>query len=62
MARPRSPKPKRPPRALRAECCSEEAADIAGDTGLGVVEVENLLRAGRTRDELMILADGKRRR
>ena len=32
------------------------------DTGLGVVEVENLLRAGRTRDELMILADGKRRR
>lgn len=53
---------KRPPRALRAGNCTEEARHISNATGLPIVEVENLLRAGRTRADLMALAEKKRKR
>lgn len=56
------PKPPRPPRALRAGKCSEKARHISTATGLEIVEVENLLRAGRTEADLMIMAKRKRER
>jgi hypothetical protein len=55
------PNDKRAPRALRAGNCSEEARHISTATGLTIVEVENLLRAGRTREELLVLAERRRK-
>lgn len=59
MTRPKDP---RAPRALRAGNCSEEARHISNSTGLPIVEVENLLRSGRKKEDLMVLAEEKRKR
>lgn len=58
----RPPKKPKPPRALRPGKCSADARHISNETGLGIVEVENLLREGRTREDLLALAERKGRR
>lgn len=59
MKRPKLPK--RPPRALAPGSCSEEARHLSRRTGLEIVEIENLLREGRTAKELEALVDKERR-
>ena len=59
---PRQPRPPKPPRALRAGNCREAARHISNATGLDIIEVENLLRAGRTAKDLEALVDKEKRR
>jgi hypothetical protein len=59
VTRPKEPKA---PRALRVESCSDEAKRIAARIGISIIEVENLLRQGRTAAELLVLAERRKRR
>lgn len=56
---PERPRPPKPPRALRAGSCSEKARHLSKRIGLSIVEVENLLREGRTPKDLEALVDNE---
>jgi len=60
--RPEPARPKRKrgesPKVLREGKCSALAREIAAELGLGIVEVQNLLYLGRTREELLSMTKG----